>query len=83
MARGIEVRSRPDRMILRWTALTNTGRNLRMYANNRLEIAKRLRPGDEKLVVAIEAGCWHEFSKLGRAEWDATALVEGRRAPGA
>lgn len=54
-----------------------------MYANNRLEIAKRLRPGDEKLVVAIEAGCWHEFSKLGRAEWDATALVEGRRAPGA
>ena len=59
-------------MKLRWAVLTTSGMNARIYAENRLEVARILAAHGLKLACAMAAGCWHEFFKLDRPAWDGT-----------
>ena len=64
----------PPLVMLRWAVLTASGKNLRIYAPNRLMVARMLATVGEKLVYAMEAGYRHTYAGIVRPEWDDTQI---------
>jgi hypothetical protein len=64
----------PERplVMLRWAVATASGKNLRLYGHNRLQLLPILREAGERAVHSIEAGCWHRYDGLVLPPWDGT-----------